>query len=153
MVSSKIFVVFVLPVIITVIFGSAVMANILQEPDRELNMWPMSFSDGVSSHNSIEIIGLSNQYSVSEPVEITIKIDDSSFECGDLYVTIYSSGKSDVITQGGFFEQCFENGSKTLPINDEFSQIIDTPGSYEIVAEMVSKELKNVSTRGIFSVK
>jgi hypothetical protein len=152
MVARKVLVVFVLPVIITVIFGSAVMANILQESGRELNLWPMSYSEG-SSHSTIEIIGLSKQYAISEPVEIQIKIGDSSFNCGDLYLTIYSSGKSDVITQGGFFEQCFEKGSKTLPIDDKFSQIIDTPGSYEIVAEMVSKELKNISTRGIFTVK
>ena len=149
-----IFVVFVLPVIFSLVFGSAVMVDILQKPARELNMWPMSSSEGFSSHNvQIEIIGLSNQYSTSEPIEIQVKIDDSSFNCGDLYVTIYSAGKNDVITQGGFFEQCFENGSKMLPVDDEFSKIIDTPGSYEIVVEMVSKKLMNISTSGIFTVK
>ena len=157
MASKRVFVVFVLPVIFSIIFGSAVLTDILQKPDRELNMWPMSFSEGssegFSSHTPIEIIGLSKQYSTVEPVEIQVKIDDLSFNCGDLYVTIYSSGKSDVITQGGFFEQCFEKGIKILPIGDEFSKIIDTPGSYEIVAEMVSKELKNISTRGTFTIK
>ena len=52
MVSSKLLIVFVLPVIFSIIFGSAVMADILQKPDRELNMWPMSFSEGSSSHDS-----------------------------------------------------------------------------------------------------
>ena len=62
MVSSKQMIVFVLPVIFSIVFGSAVMADTLQKPDRELNMWPMTFS-GNSSHDSdIEIIGLSNQY-------------------------------------------------------------------------------------------
>ena len=154
MATKKVFVVFVLPVIFSLVFGSAVMVDILQKPDRELNMWPMSSSEGFSSHiTPIEIIGLSKEYSTSEPIEIQVKISDSSFDCGDLYVTIYSSGKNDVITQSGFLEQCFEQGSTILPVGDEFSKVIDTPGSFEIVVEMVSKKLMNISTSGTFTVK
>jgi len=154
MVTRKVFVVFVLPVIFSLVFGSAVMADILQKPDRELNMWPISSSEGFSTSTSpIEIVGLSKQYSTSEPIEIQVKIGDTSFDCGDLYVTIYSTGKNDVITQGGFFEQCFEKGSKILPVGDEFSRVIDTPGSYKIVVEMISKKLANISTSGTFTVK
>jgi len=154
MVTKRVFVVFVLPIVFSLVLGSAVMFDILQKPDRELNMWPMSSSEGFSSHNtSIEIIGLSKQYSTSEPVEIQVKIDDSSFDCGDLYVTIYSSGKNDVVTQGGFFEQCFEKGSKILPVGDKFSKVVDTSGSYKIVVDMVSKELMNISTSETFTVK
>ncbi len=155
MVSKRVFIVFVLPVILSIIIGSAVLSDVLQKPGRELNMWPMSNSEGVvTSHSSpIEIIGLSKQYTTTEPVEIQVKVGDSSFSCGDLYITIYSSGKNDVITQGGFFEQCFESGSSTIPVGDEFSKIVDTPGSYDIVAEMVSKQLKNISTKGTFTVK
>ncbi len=154
MVTKKVFVVFVLPVIFSLIFGSAVMADILKKPDRELNMWPISSSEEFPTHTTnIEIIGLSKQYSTSEPIEIQVKIDDSSFDCGDLYVTIYSTGKNDVITQSGFFEQCFEQGSSILPVGDEFSKVIDTPGSYEIVAQMVSKKLMNISISEVFTVK
>jgi len=153
MASARVFVVFVLPVIFSIIIGTVVLSGVLQNPDRELNMWPMSFSEGLSSNSSpIQIIGLSKQYSTSEPVEIQVKIGDSSFRCGDLYVTIYSSGKNDVITQGGFFEQCFE-GNNILPIDDSFSKVIETPGSYDIVTEMVSKDLKNISTKETFTVK
>ena len=152
MVTTKVFLVFGLPVILSIIFGSAVMSNILQEPNRELNMWPMSSSEGSSYNAAIEIVGLSNQYSTSEPVDIKINVHDNSFDCGDLYITIYSSGKN-AVTQGGYFEQCFEQGNYLLPLGDTFSEIIDTPGSYEIVAEMISKELKNISIRGIFTVK
>ena len=154
MASKRVFVVFVLPIIFSLVVGSVVMAGILQQPDKELNMWPMSFSKGGSSHGSpIEIIGLSKQYSTSQPVEIQVKIDDSSFNCGDLYITIYAAGKSDVISQGGYFEQCFTSANKFIPTDDDFSEIIDTPGSYEIVAEMVSKQLKNISTKETFTVK
>lgn len=148
MVSRNIFVIFVLPVIVTVLLGSAVMINILQEPDRELNLWPMS----EKSHDPIQIVGLLKQYSVSESIVIQVKVGDSSFNCGDLYVTIYSSGNHDVITQGGFFEQCFTSSGNLLPINDKFSQIIDIPGSYEIEAVMVLNE-SNISTKGVFTVK
>ena len=128
------------------------MADTLQKPDRELNMWPMTFS-GNSSHDSdLKIIGLASQYSVSEPVQIQVKINDSSFTCGDLYITVYSSGSSDVVTQGGFFNQCVKNGN-LLPNNDTFSKIIDSPGSYKIVVDVVSTDLSNISTSGTFTVK
>ena len=152
MASSKLIVVFVLPVVFSIIFGSAVMADTLQKPDRELNMWPMTFS-GNSSHNSdIQIIGLSNQYSTSEPIEIQVKINDSSFTCGDLYITVYASESSDVITQGGFFNQCIKDGN-LFPINDNFSKVITLSGSYKIVADVVSTDLSNISTTGTFTVK
>jgi hypothetical protein len=154
MATKKILAVFVLPAIFSLIFGSAVMAEILQKPDRELNLWPISSSEGFSNnYDPIEIIGLSKQYSTSEPIEIQVKINDSSFDCGDLYVTIYSSEKNDVITQSGFFEQCFEQGSTILPVGDEFSKVIDSSGTYEIVAEMVSKKLMNISTSEVFTIK
>ena len=154
MVSKRIVVTFVLPVIFSALFASVVLNDILQKPDRELNLWPVSSSEGLSSHDSlIEIVGLSKQYSTSQPVEIQVKIDDMSFNCGDLYVTIYSSGNSNVITQGGFFEQCFEKENPILPVGDKFSKVVDVSGSYDIVVEMISKELKNISTRGTFTVK
>ena len=153
MVSSKLIIVFVLPVIFSIIFGSAVMADILQKPDRELNMWPMSFSEGHSSHDSsMTIIGLSSQYLISEPIEVQIKVNDSSFSCGDLYITIYTLGKSDTVTQGGFFNQCVKNGN-LFPINDTFSAVITIPGSYELVADLTSDGLSNISVTGTFTIK
>jgi hypothetical protein len=152
MVSTRLFVVFILPIIFSVIVGSIVMADTLQKPDRELNMWPMSHSE-TSHGSSIQIIDLSSQYSVSESIEIKVKITDSSFNCGDLYITIYNSEKSNVITQGAFFEQCFNSESNLLPINDKFSKVINTPGSYDLVVDMISKDLSNISTSGTFTVK
>jgi len=157
MVTSKQIVVFVLPVIFSIIFGTAVMADTLQKPDRELNMWPMTFSGesshGKSSHSSdIEIIGLANQYTISEPIQIKVKINDPTLSCGDLYVTIYASGSADAVTQGGYFDQCVTEGN-LFPNNDTFSKIIEIPGSYKIVADIVSTDLTNISTTGTFTVK
>ncbi len=152
MVSTRLFVVFILPVIFSVIVGSVVMADTLQKPDRELNMWPMSNSE-TSHGSSIQIIGLSAQYSLSESIEIKVKVSDSSFNCGDLYITIYDSDKSNVVTQGAFFEQCFSSESNLIPISDKFSKVINTPGSYDLVVDMISKDLSNISTSGTFTVK
>jgi len=154
MVSTRLFVVFILPIIFSVIVGSIVMVDILQKPDRELNMWPMSDSEISTSHgSSIQIIGLSSQYSPSESIEIKVTISDSFFNCGDLYITIYNSEKNNVVTQGAFFEQCFKNGSNILPIDDKFSKVIRTPGSYQLVVDMISKDLSNISISRIFTVK
>jgi hypothetical protein len=154
MVSTKLFVVFILPIIFSVIVGSIVMADILQKPDRELNMWPMSDSKiHASNDSSIQLIGLSSQYAPSENVEIKVKITNSSFNCGDLYITIYNSKNNNVVTQGAFFEQCFKSESDLLPINDKFSKVIGAPGSYLLVVDMISKDLLNISTSGIFTVK
>ena len=152
MVSTRLFVVFILPVIFSVIVGSIVMADTLQKPDRDLNMWPMSNSE-TSHGSSIQIIGLSAQYSLSESIEIKVKVSDSSFNCGDLYITIYDSDKSNVVTQGAFFEQCFSSESNLIPISDKFSKVINTPGSYDLVVDMISKDLSNISTSGTFTVK
>jgi hypothetical protein len=130
------------------------MADILQKPDRELNMWPMSDSEiHASNDSSIQLIGLSSQYAPSENVEIKVKITNSSFNCGDLYITIYNSKNNNVVTQGAFFEQCFKSESDLLPINDKFSKVIGAPGSYLLVVDMISKDLLNISTSGIFTVK
>lgn len=153
MATKRVFVVFILPVIFSFIFASVVLTDILQQPGRELNMWPMAHSGGDSSHtNSLEIIGLSDQYTITEPVEIQIIASDS-FNCGDLYITIYSSDTNDVVTQSGFLNQCSTLENNFLPVTDRFSEIIDTPGSYKIVADMVSKDLINTSTSEKFTVK
>ncbi len=153
MVTKRIIVVFVLPVIFSVLFGSFVLNDILERPDRELNMWPMSSHKSPSHNSSVEIIGMLKQYSTSQPVEVQVRINDRSFDCGDLYITIYSSENDDVVTQGGFFEQCFANDGSLLPVTDKFSKSISVPGSYNLVVEMMSKELKNISTSTIFTVK
>ena len=77
---KRVFIVFILPVILSIIVGSIVLSDILQKPDRELSMWPMPHPEENTSHSApIEIIGLAKQYTTQEPVEIQVKIDDSSF--------------------------------------------------------------------------
>jgi hypothetical protein len=153
MATRLVYIVFVLPVILSIAFGTVVMADVLQSPERELNMWPMSNSNTISNDESISIIGLEKQYSISTPIQIQVKVDDSQFDCGDLYVTVYS-GKHTVVTQNGFLQQCFDENNDLLPINDNFSEIVDTPGQYELVVKITDQNQKSsITTSGKFTIK
>ncbi len=137
------YVVFILPILLSIVFGSVVMGDVLQSSDRELNMWRVGSTN--IHDKSIQIIGLEKQYTASTPIEIQVKIDDSFFDCGDLYVTIYSE-KNTVITQSGFFQQCFDKNYTLLPIDDEFSEIIVIPGEYDLVVKMTDQNQKSSIT-------
>jgi len=146
------YVVFILPIVLSIAFGSVVMADVLQSSDRELNMWRVG-STTLINDKSIQIIGLEKQYLASTPIEIQVNVDDPFFDCGDLYVTIYS-GKNTVITQSGFFKQCFNENNVLLPIGDEFSEIIDIPGQYELVVKMNDQNQKSsITASGQFTIK
>lgn len=152
MATSLVYVVFVLPIVLSIAFGTVVMADVLQSPDRELNMWPMGNSEIMKNDEDISIIGLENQYSISSPVQIQVKIDDSQFDCGDLYVTVYS-GKH-IVTQSGFLKQCFDENNSLLPVDDDFSEIIDKPGQYDLVVKMTDQNQKStITTSGKFTIK
>ena len=146
MATSKIFLVFVLPAIFSIVFASVVMAEILQNPDRE--------SIAATSHqmesDALKIIGLSKQYSISEPITIQIQANDRSFDCGDLYITIYAGEKP--VNQQIFLDQCFTD-SNILPTQDTFSENIDTAGSYRLVVQMISTNLDSISTEEVFTVR
>ncbi len=148
------FVVYVLPVALSLIFGTIVISGILQEPDRELNFAQMGSFGNISLDKPLKIIGLQKQYSTSDPVQIQVIIEDISFSCGDLYISIYTLGNSNVITQSGYFEQCFDSENPFLPNNARFSEIVDNPGRYEIVVEFLDKDQENsITTSEEFNVK
>ena len=143
---------FLVPMVLSVIFGSAVLAQVLEEdPNRELNMMPnfdfMSLfgSDQDVNSDKIKIIGLLDKYDVSTPISIQLQIEDESFDCGDLYITIYDTSKTkkQTIKQRGFFEQCFASDDSLLPIGDTYSEIIDVPGNYQLVIDFKDKTQEN----------
>jgi hypothetical protein len=154
MVRGITYVVYVLPVVLSLFFGSIVMLDILQEPGRELNLLGTDSTEQISNDESIEIVGLKKQYSISEPIQIQVIIDDMSFVCGDLYVTIYTTDKENVITQSGYFEQCFDANNGFLPTKEKFSEIVDIPGEYLLVVKILEKNQKNsITTSEEFTVK
>ena len=154
MVRQVTFVVYVIPVVLSLFFASLVMLDILQEPGRELNLLQFDSGEKISHDESLEIIGLKKQYSISESIQIQVIIDDLSFACGDLYVTIFTPDKENVITQSGYFEQCFDTNNSFLPANEEFSETIDTPGKYELEVKIFDKAQKNsITTSEEFTVR
>jgi hypothetical protein len=142
--------VFLFPVVIGMAFGTFVLAGVLTQYDREINMWPFE-SPTAPTHTEkgeIEIQGLLKQYTVSAPIEIKVLVSNSNFNCGDLYITIYDTKTSpkQVVAQNGFFSQCFSTNNLALPIDDTFSEKIDKAGEYEMVIEMNDKDYKNTIT-------
>ena len=148
------FVVFLLPVILSLSLGSFVLGEVLQEPDRELNMW--QFETGPVSSGAIKISGLEKEYTTAEPIEIEISVSDSAFDCGDLYITIYDLDQTpkQAVTQSGFFGQCFDKNNGILPVDDEFSETVDDAGQYEIMIEISDKNYeKTITANERFTVK
>lgn len=146
------YVVYVLPVVFSVIFGTIVMADVLQEPGRELNLMRFGSFETSSHDEEIQIIGLQKQYSTNDPIQIQVTIDES-YSCGDLYITIYDS-KKNAVTQSGYFKQCVNEANPFLPVKERFSEKIDTIGNYEIMAQMLDQNQKNsITTSEKFTVK
>jgi hypothetical protein len=148
-VRSTALVVFLFPVVISLFFGTMVLGEVLKEPERNLDLWPFGTSGTVIlQRDAMKINGLQESYSVSQPIEITVSVSDTIFDCGDLYITIYDISKTpnEVITQSGFFGQCYAASNLVMPINDKFSETIDVPGQYQIVAEINDKGFKKTLT-------
>ncbi len=144
---------YVIPIIFTIVFSTFVMVGALDELERELHLWPIQTS-GTHSEGPLEISGLLKQYSTSQPIQIQVDVKDSTFDCGDLYVTIYSSPQKNVISQNTFFAQCFTANNSLLPIDNTFTEIVDTSGDYILEVEMKDKSLKKtVNTSAKFTVK
>ncbi len=149
--------VFVIPIVFSFVFGGAVLADVLQKPDRELNMWQIKSSGPLTvSSKSISIVGLESKYTTSTPVEVQVQVTDAKFDCGDMYITIYdvSSTSKQVFTQSGYFDQCYESKNLMLPVDDDFSEVIDTAGKYEILVEINDKSQKDsISVKAKFTVE
>lgn len=126
------------------------MAAVLQESDNEF-----SSPEPTTKSTEIEIVGLSKEYEVGTPIKLQVKVNDSSLDCGDLYITIFEgTGRKNVISQNGYFDQCFVNSKSLIPLKESFSQTIEDSGKYEIFVEMTDKEQKQtISTSSIITVK
>lgn len=144
-----VYLVFLIPAVASIFFGGLVLGEVLKKPERELNMMPFDFSEKFKvPTGTMTIIGLQKEYSNSKPIEISITVSDPLFDCGDLYITIFDVSKvpKEVVTQSGFFDQCFEKNDLIMPIDDDFSEVIDIPGLYEIVSEINDKTYKKSLT-------
>lgn len=145
-VQKKALIVFVFPVVISIAFGVSVLSDVLVQPDRHLNMWQfVPKQPAQTGDKDIMIQNLLSSYSTSTPVSIAVTVNNTAFDCGDLYITIYDvdTSPNQVAAQHGYFSQCFVENNSNLPIHDTFSQIIGKQGNYKIVTEMKDKDYQN----------
>ena len=58
-------------------------------------------------------------------------------------MTIYdiSTSPKEVVTQTGYFKQCYSNNQNYLPIGENFSESLDS-GKYEIIVEVYNENYK-----------
>ena len=142
LVKASAFVIYVLPIVLSVSLGTAVMAETLNNPDRELNFLQFGGDDhSQASDDGISLIGLNTEIAQNSNLEFSIIFTNSAFNCGDLYITIYdvTSGKQ-VLTQSGYLKQCFVQNNNMLPVDDTYSELISKSGTYEIHIEIFNEK-------------
>ena len=140
------FFVYVLPIILSVGLGTIVMIEALDDSERTLDMWQIG--DKGPGTNTFQLVGLEAKYSVSDSIEFQVKILNSTFDCGDLYITLYklSDSEKQVVTQSGFLNQCYGSTGSYLPTGENYSEILNESGNYEILVEIYDKSYKqNIS--------
>jgi len=143
------FVIYVLPIILSVSLGTAVMAETLSSQDRELNFLQFGGEGYVTSSKSgINLVGFNDEITQNSNLEFSIKLSNSDFNCGDLYITIYdvSTPEKQVLTQSGYLKQCFIQNNNILPVDERYSELITKSGTYEIYVEIFNEKYsKNIS--------
>ena len=146
---SIIIAVFVIPIVFSFIYGGSVLSLALIDPTHH------TMSKSKQNVDSIMIIGLRDDYTAPENISAQVSANDPAFNCGDLYLTIYEISvlEKKPVGQNAFFDQCY-GSSGTIPLNEEFSEKIDKPGKYSIVAQLFDKDgNKFLTTERQFTVK
>jgi hypothetical protein len=138
----------VIPIVFSFIYGGSVLSLASSDQSRNSLVLP-------SSSDSIAIIGLKDDYTMPDSLSAQVSASDPAYDCGDLYLTVYdisSFGKKPV-SQNTFFDQCYGTSGK-IPLNEEFSEKIDKPGKYLLVAQLFDKDGdKFLTTERPFTVK
>ncbi len=157
MVKASAFVIYILPIVLSVSLGTAVMAETLGNSDRELNFLQFG-GEGYSPSDKSEIslIGYTTEIAKNSNLEFSINLSNSDFNCGDLYITIYdiSTSEKEVLTQSGYLKQCFIQNNNILPVGENYSELISKPGTYEIYVEIYDQKYsKSISMTETLRVK
>ena len=157
LVKASVLAIYILPIVLSVSLGSAVMAETLSNPERELNFLQFGGEEYMpNSKSGIDLIGFNTEIVQNSNLEFSINVSNSDFNCGDLYITIYdvSTSEKQVLTQSGFLKQCFVQNSNTLPIGENYSELISKPGNYQIHVEIFDQKYsKSISMAETLRVK
>ena len=157
MVKASAFLIYILPLVLSVSLGTAVMAETLSSSDRELNFLQFG-GDGYTSNSKsgISLVGFNDEIMQNTNLEFNINFLNSDFNCGDLYITIYdvSTPEKQVLTQSGYLKQCFVQNNNILPVGENYSESIFKSGTYEIYIEIFNEQYsKNISMTKTLRVK
>ena len=157
MAKSSIFLIYLLPIVLSVSLGTAVMAETLSDSERELNFLQFGGEGYISSSKTdIQLIGFSSEIIQNSNLEFSITFSNSDFNCGDLYITIYdvSTSEKQVLTQSGYLKQCFIQNNNILPVSENYSELISESGTYEIYVEIYDEKYsKSISITETLRVK
>lgn len=115
-VAKSAYVVFVLPVAVTVPAAALVMAGLL-DGGAEGSAALVAFS------------GLPEEHPASEPLVVSA-VADPAFDCGDVYITVFGQDGEPVV-QESYFGQCFAVQNLEIPVGEEFSVMLDE-GTYRV---------------------
>ena len=140
---------FVIPIVFSFIYGGSVLS--LASNDQSRNSWVLS----ESRSDSIALIDLKDDYTAPDSLSAQVSVSDPAYDCGDLYLTVYdiSSFEKKPVSQNTFFDQCYGTSGK-IPLNEEFSEKIDKPGKYLLVAQLFDKDgVKFLTAERQFTVK
>ena len=113
--SKSAYVVFVLPVAVSVPVAVFVMAGL---------------ADG-GAGASVRLV-LPETHPASEPLVVSA-LADPAFECGDVYIAVFGPDGG-LVAQQAYFEQCFGDGP--VPVGDEFSLMLDE-GAYRVSVDVI----------------
>jgi len=157
LVKASAFVIYILPIVLSISLGTAVMAETLGNSDRELNFLQFGGEGySTSAKNEISLIGYTTEITQNSNLEFSINFSNSDFNCGDLYITIYDASTSEkqVLTQSGYLKQCFIQNNNILPVGENYSELISKPGTYEIYVEIYDQKYsKSISMTETLRVK
>ena len=155
MVKASAFVIYVLPIVLSVSLGTAVMAETLSSSDRELNFLQFGGESYSITKDEINLVGLNTELKQNSNLEFSINFSNSDFNCGDLYITIYDiTSEKQVLTQSGYLKQCFIQNNNSLPVDETYSELLSKSGIYEIHIEIFDQKYsKSVSMTETLRVK
>ncbi|CDI06097.1 conserved hypothetical protein [Candidatus Nitrosotenuis uzonensis] len=125
---------FIIPIVFSFVYGGFVLSLALSDAGSS-----DIFSSKPSS--SLQFVGVDTEYSISGRITAQVSVSDPTFDCGDLYITLFtvSGSQKNAVTQGAFFDQCYGDEG-TLPIGEQFSETLGAAGTYQIEAQLFDKE-------------
>lgn len=128
------YLVFLIPVVISIPIAAYVLYDIVQQPGRAISMMPNA--ELARSDSAIRFVGIESAYLVNDPLNIEAEISNPIFDCGDVYITVYDSNNKPV-SQNAFFDQCFSSNQSIVPVDGQFSESVGKAGTYQIVLEIL----------------